>query len=134
MRYFLVIVLLSATLFASEDWNFSKKYVAECDSELPSKINNCLEKRYKSVDKKLNTIYQILKKKTINNDTVLLVSAQKSWLKFKEEECKFYNPKELNFGSYYIFEQLVCEIDMTEKRIKDLERYLKRSGCGSCRW
>lgn len=119
---------------SSADWDFSKPHVQDCNLTSAADVNVCLGEKKREVDKRFNTVYQQLKKKTSDNDTVLLISAQRAWLKFRDEECKFFNPKEFNFNSFYVFNQTICEIDMAEKRIKDLERYLDWSGCGSCRW
>ena len=134
IRIICALLLFALTMPASADWDFSKPHVQECNLSSALQVNECLGERDRNVDKRLNFAYQKLKKMTSGSDTVLLVSAQKAWLNFREEECKFFNPKEFNFNSYYVYEQMICEIDMNEKRIKDLERYLEWTGCGSCRW
>lgn len=124
----IVMLFISSVTLASPDY-------AHCDGPTAQYLE-CLGKVHSEVDDELNKIYKQLKNKTTDNDTKLLVKAQRMWLVFRESECQFFHPKELNSGSgtYYASQQLVCEIDMNQKRINDLREYLSWSGCGSCRW
>ena len=127
-----LLFLINMPVFA--EWDFAQSHVKACNLTSSAEVNTCLGTREGEVDKRLNAVYQQLKNMTSGDDTSLLVAAQKAWLNFREQECKFFNPKEFNFNTHYQFEQMRCDIDMAEKRIKDLERYLEWSGCGSCRW
>lgn len=125
----LIIFFISSSAFANSDYE-------HCDGPTALYLE-CLGEAHTKVDDELNKIYKKLKNKTTGNDTLLLVQAQRKWLEFRESECKFFFPKELSTGTsgtFYVSQQLICEITVNRKRIDDLKEYLTWSGCGSCRW
>lgn len=134
LSFMVASVMFLIAMPALAEWDFAQPHVQVCNLSSSVEVNTCLGAREGEVDKRLNAVYQQLKNMTSGDDTSLLVAAQRAWLKFREKECKFFNPKEFNFNTHYQFEQMRCDIDMAEKRIKDIERYLDKSGCGSCRW
>ena len=92
-------------------------------------MNICLPNEYKKIDKKLNTTYQILTH--LLWDQSKLRASQSAWIKFRDLTCKFEISGIDEDGSYHPYAENACLIDLTEKRIRDLEEYLSRD-CDGC--
>jgi uncharacterized protein YecT (DUF1311 family) len=113
-----------------DDKEFELKPEDPCHSGGALGQGECANQRFRVADKKLNELY----KKLMNalppdgKDSFArasLVRAQKAWIQFKESNCDFYG--EVNGGvqmwksTYTMF----CRADVTERRVKDFEEYLK---------
>ncbi len=120
------VLIILASLFitlpvnAKDKWDFAWSHKSKCSEGGMRQMNLCLSSSYRDVDKELNRVYGVLKEK--NYDSTRLVEAQRAWIKFRDLECKAISPA--HNGSLYPYELYSCLIDITEKRINDLERYL----------
>ena len=132
MRAIIIFLSFIITMPASakDDWDFAWEHKNKCSKGGMTNMSLCLAKSYRKVDARLNDVYSKLKAKMSNSKP--LIKTQRVWIKFRDLECKFTNPP--HKGSLYPYAQNACLIDKTEKRIKDLERYLSWSGCNGCPW
>ena len=90
-------------------------------------INQDTYKRYQALDKKLNATYQRALKEVLVIDGTernLIIETQKVWIKFRDMHCKTAN-KAIQGGTSYTASYNQCLIEMTEKRIKELECYIE---------
>ncbi|MBF4470038.1 lysozyme inhibitor LprI family protein [Flavobacterium sp. HJJ] len=86
-----------------------------------------LYEQYQKVDKKLNVVYNKLKKELNETDKKNLIEAQKAWIKFRDLNCKFYSQDPGDGGGPY--EQKVkidCLIRCTMERTKEFENWNDR--------
>ncbi len=123
--FIFMISLMASTTYGIEDWDFAQKSKNSCSAGGQRQMNICLSEEYEKSDRRLNDKYGELVniiKNVKMADHSDLVKSQRAWIKFRDLECKFRNPP--HNGSLYNFSQFSCLIDMTEKRIKDLERYI----------
>lgn len=97
-------------------------YQVKCvpDSTVFNEILSCYIDEYKSVDKKLNTIYKQkianLKKSKKNQ----LQQSERNWIKEKDSKCV---ADEANYGRESHFDAMQCQIDMTKQRIEFIRKF-----------
>lgn len=89
-------------------------------------MNVCADQAYRKTDAELNAVYrQIIDRLRHDEEaTKLLVSAQKSWLTFRDAECTFSTSASVQ-GSVYPMLVAQCRGGMTSKRIDELKTYLR---------
>ena len=89
-------------------------------------MNICADQAYKKSDAELNAIYRQIsgRLKDDKDSTRLLVSAQKSWLAFRDAECAFSTSASAQ-GSIYPMLVAQCRDGMTRKRTAELKVYLQ---------
>lgn len=92
-------------------------------------MNACLSQEYTRVDQKLNASYARL----VNSlrDPASLRKSQAAWIRFRDLTCEYENSGIGKDGSLYPYAQAACNIDLTEKRLRDLDRYLEWN-CNGC--
>jgi len=127
----LLTLLIIAPCFAWADnnWDFDRPYTLKCSEGGQAQMNICLEKEYERIDNRLNALYKQLLNSLENPKK--LKEAQKAWIRFRNLDCDYASSGILKEGSYYYYSQTACYIDQTEKRIRDLQKYLKWEGNGS---
>lgn len=123
---FFCTIFLSSAACAGQDWNFSAPHIQRCSDGAQQQMNTCMADEYAKVDARLNAAY----KKLINllEDVSKLKNAQIAWLRFRDSSCDYENSGIGRDGSLYPFVQYACRIDFSEKRIRDLQRYLAWDG------
>ncbi|MEB3218263.1 MAG: lysozyme inhibitor LprI family protein [Nostocales cyanobacterium 94392] len=84
----------------------------------------CAGKSYETADKKLNQVYRQLKPKLNAKQQKRLVDAQTAWIQFRDKSCAFEGAF-AEGGTLEPVLKLSCLTDVTQQRVKDLERYLK---------
>ncbi|MEM6403573.1 MAG: lysozyme inhibitor LprI family protein, partial [Cyanobacteria bacterium P01_D01_bin.116] len=84
----------------------------------------CADNNYGEADKKLNQVYQQLKPKLGSSQQNKLVTAQRAWIQFRDKSCTFEGAF-AEGGTLEPILKLNCLADVTEQRVKDLERYLE---------
>ncbi|MBE9215702.1 lysozyme inhibitor LprI family protein [Plectonema cf. radiosum LEGE 06105] len=84
----------------------------------------CAGRSYEAADKKLNQVYRQLKPKLNAKQQKRLVDAQIAWIQFRDKSCAF-EAGEAEGGTLEPVLKLSCLTDVTQQRVKDLERYLK---------
>jgi uncharacterized protein YecT (DUF1311 family) len=92
-------------------------------------MNACLASEYSLVDEQLNEKYKRLIQVLENGSS--LKKAQVAWLHFRDLTCEYASSGIGRDGSLYSFAQSACLIDLTEKRIRDLDQYLEWN-CNGC--
>ncbi len=110
---FLILMITTACTNANE---------AQCipHSVVFNDIMNCYVEDYKKYDRKLNNLYQKKRLGLSKVEKIKLQSSQKKWIQLKEEICI---ADEENYGRESHFDAMICQIEMTQKRIIYLERY-----------
>jgi len=124
-----ILVSTPCLAWADDNWDFDCPYTLKCSEGGQEQMNICLENEYKKIDNKLNALYKQLLNSLENPKK--LKEAQKAWLRFRNLDCDYANSGLLKEGSYYFYSQTACFIDHTEKRIRDLQKFLKWDGNGS---
>lgn len=120
----------------SEKNNQTLNSTDPCNSPEDTGLLECAQNKVKVADKKLNSVYKKLLTKltdaygseleeTGRNTRKGLIYAQRSWLKFRDENCEFvgdmYDAAPIWRDVYVTF----CHSEMTESRVKDLQEYLR---------
>lgn len=109
---------------------------AECNrnDQTQTGMNICADADYQASDTKLNTTYgEIMKRLADNGDArKLLQDSQRSWIAFRDAECKFASSG-VEGGSMYPMVQAACLQGLTDARTAQLGTYLKcEEGDASC--
>ncbi len=131
MRSFISLILcfsLSTSVFAMavENWDFAKPHKEKCTGKGQHADNDCLSEAYKETDLRLNKLYKKLNEALV--DSKPLLESQRAWLKFRDSQCKFTVGAD-DGGSSYIYSLNACLIDLTEKRILDIQTISPCNGC-----
>jgi uncharacterized protein YecT (DUF1311 family) len=111
-------------LFAANDEDAATQY-STCvrNSEgVTSKILDCISAELSRQDSRLNDAYKKLMSKLPKNRKKSLVEAQRSWIKFRETNCAFYDDP--NGGSAAHTAGNECFLNATVDRAKELEKLL----------
>jgi uncharacterized protein YecT (DUF1311 family) len=89
-------------------------------------MNQCAAQQHKAADKELNALYQqITARLTANPDSKkLMVSAQRTWIAFRDAECRF-SASGVAGGSAYPLIYGNCITDLTKARVETFKNYLK---------
>lgn len=124
----LFFLLFSSFVCAStlDDWDFATPNKKKCSKNNQIENNFCLAEEYRASDSKLNKVYNKLHSALANPKP--LEKSQKTWLKFRDSQCRFIvgEPHE---GSEYSYSLDACLIDLTEKRILDIKSIQPCNGC-----
>lgn len=97
-------------------------------------MNACASAALKNTDAELNTTYRdiIDRLKDSNETRQLLITAQRTWLQFRDAECAF-SASGVKDGSIYPTIMQNCRKALTADRIKGLKAYLTcQEGDMSC--
>jgi len=83
-------------------------------------------------DEQLNAVYSKLRGKVSDAGKKSLQTAQRSWLRFRDEECEFETMGTVG-GTIHSMIVAICLTRLTDQRIKDLEAQLHcKEGDLSC--
>ncbi|MBK5513045.1 lysozyme inhibitor LprI family protein [Pseudomonas sp. TH15] len=125
-----LLLALTPFLFAS----FAHAAVDCANANDQSTMNQCSAEQYKAADKELNVLYQQITKRLKDSPDAkkLLVSAQRSWVAFRDAECEF-SASGVTGGSVYPLIYANCLTGVTKVRVEALKEYLKcEEGDMSC--
>ncbi len=89
-------------------------------------LNVCASQAAKSADRNLNQVYQTLIARLDQKGKVKLVDAQLAWIQFRDRSCEFERSR-YEGGSIAPLIYSSCIKNLTERRTKDIEGYLKHS-------
>jgi len=91
-----------------------------------STMNQCASEDFKAADKELNTLYQQITTRLKDSPDAkkLLVSAQRSWVAFRDAECSF-SASGVSGGSVYPMIYSNCLAGETKVRVETFKQYLK---------
>ena len=89
-------------------------------------MNQCAAQQHAAVDKELNALYQQIttRLKGDPDGKKLLVGAQRSWIAFRDAECKF-SASGVEGGSVYPLIYGNCVTELTRARVETFKTYLK---------
>ncbi len=104
-------------------------WLQRCGDGPQQQMNACMAEEYWKSDARLNTLYQELI--GVLENPAKLRQAQKAWLHFRDLSCEYESSGIGRDGSLYPFSVAACRIDLTENRVRDLERYLAQD-CNGC--
>jgi uncharacterized protein YecT (DUF1311 family) len=123
------LMVSTAALAQDGKWDFAAPHKQRCSLGTMLDMNQCLADEYKKVDARLNNVYTQLASSLA--DPSALRKSQAAWLRFRDMDCEYASSGISTDGSLRPFSDNACRIDMTEKRIRDLERYLQWD-CNGC--
>ena len=110
-------------------------HAIDCDNATDqTTMNQCAAQQYKAADKELNALYQqiTLRLKDSPDAKKLLIGAQRSWIAFRDAECKF-SASGVAGGSVYPLIYSDCITELTKARVGAFRTYLKcQDGDLSC--
>jgi len=86
----------------------------------------CMSRELNESDTRLNVVYGTLMHALAKPQG--LQSAQRTWIGFRDAECKFRN-EAMQDGSGYNFSMDLCLMQLTEERITALEAVTPCNGC-----
>lgn len=111
---------------AHPTWDYSAKQKEKCSKGGMREMNVCLEKELEKTNAKLNKTYSRLMNALKNPEP--LKNAQRAWIKFRDLQCEFEVPS-TSEGSIVPYSRNSCLINLTVKRILDLEQIEPCNGC-----
>ncbi len=110
-------------------------YAVDCDNATDqATMNQCAAQQHKTADKELNALYQQINERLKSNpdSKKLLIGAQRSWIAFRDAECKFSSAG-VEGGSVYPLIYSNCVTELTKARVETFKNYLKcQEGDMSC--
>lgn len=125
-RWFLALTPLLFTTAA---------FAVDCNNATDqATMNQCAAQQNKAADKALNALYQQItaRLKGSPDRKKLLVGAQRSWIGFRDAECKF-SASGVEGGSVYPLIYSNCITELTKARVETFKGYLKcQEGDVSC--
>lgn len=96
-----------------------------CDQAITQQeMNSCANQSYKISDQKLNKSYLLLLKKSKDLEYKnALKQAQRSWLKFRDDQCKLVALPTQNGSAHYMV-YINCLAEKTDQRIDEIHHML----------
>ncbi len=117
---------LSSCVLASTDWDLAQEKKMRCSEGNMTEMNYCLAREYTESKSHLSAVYKKLIGALLNPKP--LKKSQAAWVRFRELECDFRIPSNSE-GSGVPYSQNACLINITERRIQDLENITPCNGC-----
>lgn len=93
-------------------------------AQTQAEMNRTAFTAYNKADAELNKIYKKVIGTLDEKQKLLLIKAQKDWLKFRDSHCKF-DAEQYNGGSIQPLIYSSCLTEKTEDRISDLKAILE---------
>jgi len=119
MKKNIVLILALWLLTACQDTP-TKKILSEYEECMQmGPPNECIMTELKIRDKELNNAYKEAKKSIPANSLKKLKEIQREWIVYRDMKCGFYYDAES--GSAGLTDALLCELDMTIERTKELK-------------
>ncbi|MHC8338359.1 lysozyme inhibitor LprI family protein [Pseudomonas sp. HLT2-19-2] len=110
-------------------------YAVDCDNAADqATMNQCAAQQHKAADQALNALYQQISARLKSNpeSRKLLIGAQRSWIAFRDAECKFSSAG-VEGGSVYPAIYSNCVTELTKARVETFKNYLNcQEGDLSC--
>lgn len=118
-----VLLIVGALFFIRESAAANR----DCSNAMTqTDMNICAGIDYKKADDNLNSVYKKILS-LIGEDKNLksqLISAQKAWIVFRDNECTFASSA-VSGGSIYPTVYASCTEELTKNRVKELEAYTR---------
>jgi len=115
----LFFVYICVGLFTVMDYDFA----ASCDWSTQSEMNICAGKNAHGSDTELNALYQKLLAKVSRDGQTSLRTAEKAWLRYRDEQCAFNSLGSMG-GSFHDTALALCLKELTDQQIKQLQHQL----------
>lgn len=115
-------LLLLSTSAAAHMYGYDYQ---QCNQRSSVDIVDCVKASAKTWDKRLNTAYQALMQRSDGAQKEPLKAAQRSWIQFRDGNCRFYASGE---GSISQVEAAECLRAMTQQRTCELEAANNQEG------
>jgi uncharacterized protein YecT (DUF1311 family) len=115
----LIVVVLSGAAARAQD----EKIDCTSQSLNMRQLDQCAGAAFNAVDARLDALYRAMKAKYDAPNRALFEAAQKSWLAWRDAECR-YETNGTAGGSINSMMQTKCRIAKTEARIKELDAQL----------
>ena len=98
----------------------------DCADQTQLGLDKCADASFQRADRALNDTYREVVRRLGGDDHKkrLLAAAETAWIALRDTECRFAVSSTEN-GSIYPMEYLVCLEDLTNKRTKNLQAYLR---------
>ena len=110
--------------FAADGQARAAAKVARCSDGTMTAMSQCLERERQESDARLNLVYGKLNQALA--EPLRLRDAQRAWIAFRDLECRF---RRVNVGgTLQGFSANSCLVDLTEKRIAELEAVQPEEG------
>ncbi len=104
---------------------FFTSFCNDSFGQTQAEMNQTAIDSYKIVDAELNKVYNELLKTLSAKEKKLLITAQKSWIKFRDSHCTF-EAEEFDGGSIQPLILITCKEECTKKRIEELNSSIGR--------
>jgi uncharacterized protein YecT (DUF1311 family) len=122
------------TQFSFADSQELRSAEKECGEHMSYKqISDCFSTLYSKADKELNEQYSILSNSLDLENKNNLVAAQRLWVKFRDADCIFYEPRKES-DNLFSSSRSICLTRRTLDRLEQLESYNFKKGCNGCAW
>ena len=130
MRTILAFTLaLSAAQMAFGDSKNLREEEKECSNYMSyEQISSCYSALYRKTDQELNSQYSELSESLDSGSKNYLVAAQRLWVKFRDADCMFYEPRKEN-DDLVSSSRSICLTRRTLDRLEQIEHYNFRKGC-----
>ncbi len=104
--------------------SWSLSYAVDCKSPMTNfEMQHCASLEYEVADKKLNTVYNKLRKKLDKTGKQKLKTAQKAWIKYRDTKAVF-DADDARGGTMQPLLETSSKTQTTENRAKELESSL----------
>lgn len=126
---FFALFFISPFAQASDNWDHARPYKSKCVNGSQQEMNICLHAEYVKLKSELDKNYKELVDSL--EETQKIKRAQEAWESYVTLTCD-YTSSGIDENSplgYYSLD--ACKIDLTEKRIRDMKRYLSWH-CNGC--
>lgn len=114
--------MLSVILFFGNEL-YSQSKIDCSNVKTQAEITICTLNEYNAADKELNILYKKVFAKLTDKQRVVLISAQRKWIDYRDEHCKLYALlyKDGSIATSVIFAN---KTETTRTRIKELQDLL----------
>lgn len=93
-------------------------------AQTQSEMNETSNSEYKTADAELNKVYKQLISILDQKEKLLLIQAEKDWIKFRDSHCKF-EAAQYEGGSIKPLIYSTCLEELTRKRIAEIKESIK---------
>jgi uncharacterized protein YecT (DUF1311 family) len=134
LRLTTLALTLFGTQLANADSNELRLKEKVCGENSSYRIiSGCFSSLYKEADQELNAQHKELIDYLDQKNKQNLVNAQRLWIKFRNADCLFLEPRE---GDDYLTTsgRNICLTRRTLDRLEQLEEYNFDKGCNGCSW
>lgn len=94
-------------------------------AQTQSEMNVAANAKYKKADAELNRVYKQLMAILDKNEKLLLIQAEKDWIKYRDSHCKF-DASQYEGGSIQPLIYSTCLEELTRKRIAEIKAGIKK--------